>query len=189
MNRNRTVVVLAAVVGVAACSSIEVRTATSPDANLTALKTFNVLPHAAPGLPSSDPMLVNSMSSRALRADIFEGFEGRGYQVSDQPNFVVAYYASAKQKLNVTDWDYGYPYYHPWWAQGAPAETITQYTEGTVIVDVLDPRTRELLWRGQGKAEVSDDEAKYEQDLAKTVNAILDKFPLAIPSGRISSAG
>jgi len=49
-----------------------------------------------------------------------------------------------------------------------------------VIVDVVDPNTRELLWRGQGVAAVSDDEAKYEQDLWKTVTAILEKFPRAV---------
>ena len=56
---------------------------------------------------------------------------------------------------------------------------VTQYTQGTVIVDVINPTTKELLWRGQGVAAVSDNEAQYEQDLWKTVTAILDKFPQA----------
>jgi hypothetical protein len=49
------------------------------------------------------------------------------------------------------------------------------------IIDVLDPRTKELLWRGQGVARVSDDEPQCEQDLWKTVTAILEKFP---PAGK-----
>jgi hypothetical protein len=53
---------------------------------------------------------------------------------------------------------------------------------GTVIVDVVDPRTKELLWRGVGKAPVSDDESKFERDLATTVTAILAKFPPAVGS-------
>jgi hypothetical protein len=44
---------------------------------------------------------------------------------------------------------------------------------------VLNPRTNELLWRGQGVAKVSNDEPQYEQDLWKTVTAILAKFPQA----------
>jgi len=59
--------------------------------------------------------------------------------------------------------------------QSAP--TVTQYTQGTVIVDVFDPKTKELLWRGQGVAAVSDNEQQYEQELKKTVEAIVDKFP------------
>jgi len=171
-----------------ACASVDVRTATSPDANLVGLRTFSIMQHArwqAQGEPSgNDPMLVNSISNRALRADLIKGFEDRGYALSDAtPDFTVAYYASTKQQLDVTYWDYGYPYYPRWWGWngdfGPYGPTVTQYTQGTVIVDVLDPNTKELLWRGQGVARVSDDEAQYEQDLWKTVTAILDKFPRA----------
>jgi len=59
------------------------------------------------------------------------------------------------------------------------APRATQYTQGTVVVDVVDPQNNELLWRGQGVANVSDDEKQYEQDLLKTVTAILEKFPQA----------
>jgi hypothetical protein len=44
---------------------------------------------------------------------------------------------------------------------------------------VINPDTKELLWRGRGVATVSDEEAQYEQDLWKTVTAILEKFPQA----------
>src|SRR5207302_7301501 len=116
---------------------------------------------------SSDPMLVNAISNRALRGDVLNGFLARGYQMSDAPDFLVAYYASAKEKLQINDWGYGYGVYPRWWGWGAgvaPQETVDQYTEGTVIVDVIDPRTKELLWRGVGKADVSDDETKYEHE-------------------------
>ena len=174
-----------------ACASVDVRAVTSPDANLAALHTFKVMSNAKPRSPvaqsSNDPMLVNSISNRALCSDLVKGFESRGYVLSDKPDFDVAYYASTKEKLDVTYWNYGYAYYPHWWGGWGPGfgsyqPTAMQYTEGTVIVDVVDPRTKELLWRGQGVAAVSDDEAKYEQELAKTVTAILGKFPQA-PQG------
>ena len=48
-----------------------------------------------------------------------------------------------------------------------------------MIVDVVDPKTQELLWRGQGVAPVSDDPNTYAKELGQTVNAILKKFPHA----------
>jgi hypothetical protein len=173
----------------AACASVDVRTVTSPDADLGALHTFNVMQNAkrrSPGAASTnDPMLVNSISNRALRADLVKGFENRGYVLADNPDFSVAYYACTKDKLDVTYWDYGYDYYPDWWGVGMGpgwgpyGPTVTQYTQGTVVVDVVNPKTKELLWRGQGVARVSDDEQQYEQDLWKAVTAILDKFPQA----------
>jgi hypothetical protein len=178
----------ALVLGLAACASVDVHTVTSPDANLAALHTFAVMPQPDRRPPTvqaaNDPMLVNSITNRALRTDLVTGFENRGYVLSDHPDFTVAYYASAKEKLDITYWDYGYSYYPRWWGGGGLYDrgydpTATQYTQGTVVVDVIDPATKELLWRGQGVATVSDDEAQYEQDLLKTVTAVLAKFPSA----------
>jgi hypothetical protein len=171
-----------------ACASVDVRTVTSPDANLGTLRTFSVMPNPKPrthvAQSTNDPMLVNSISNRALRSDLTRGFEDRGYAVADKPDFLVAYYACATQKLDVTYWDYGYGFYPGWWGGWGPGwgpydATVSQYTQGTVIIDVLDAKTKELLWRGQGIARVSDDEPQYEQELWKTVTAILDKFPQA----------
>src|SRR2546427_7143542 len=119
-------------------------------------------------------MLVNSISNRALRADLAQEFAGRGYVATDSnPDFCVAYYASTNQKLDVTYWDYGYGWRPNWWSgwgrrwgRGwggdwgiASGPVATQYTEGTVIVDVIDPKTKNLLWRGQGGAAGSGKQA------------------------------
>jgi hypothetical protein len=188
----------AGVVTLAGCASaINVRTALSPDASLHGLHTFRVLPTPKPKIAgavssTNDPMLVNSISNRALRTDLAQEFAGLGYVATDSnPDFCVAYYASTKQQLDVTYWDYGYAWQPGWWSgwgrrwgrgwgrdwgmQSGPV--VTQYTQGTVIIDVIDPKSKELLWRGQGIAAVSDNEQQYEQDLKATVEAIVDKFP------------
>jgi len=173
----------AIMLALSACASVDVRTVTSPDANLGSLHTFSVMPQpdrrSAEAHPTNDPMLVNSVTNRALRADVVMGFQNRGYVLSDHPDFAVAYYASATEKLDVANWDYGYRYDPLWWSGPGPYEPTFTYTEGTVIVDVINPSTKELLWRGRGVARVSDDEGQYEQDLWKAVTAILDKFPRA----------
>lgn len=188
----------AAAFTLAACASgIRVRTALSPDASLHGLHTFRVLPTPKPKIAgavssASDPMLVNSISNRALRTDLAREFAGLGYVASDSnPDFLVAYYASTNKQLDVSYWDYGYAWRPHWWGGwgrrwgrgwgfGWDTEPIvTQYTQGTLIVDVIDAKTKDLLWRGQGIAAVSENEQVYEQDLKKAVEAIVDKFPAA----------
>jgi hypothetical protein len=180
----------ALIMALAACASgVRVRTAVSPDAKLNTLHTLQVLPtpepRAARPEDANDPMLVNSITNRALRDYLVQGFQARGYiPVDSNPDFAVAYYASTKEKLDVTYWDYGYAWEPYWWGGvgwGPVDPTVTKYTEGTVILDVIDPRTKELLWRGSGVARVSDDVQEYEQELRKTVMAILEKFPPAQP--------
>jgi hypothetical protein len=130
-------------------------------------------------------MLVNSIANRVLRQAIVLGLASQGYVVDEtDPDFTVAVYASAREKLQVTYWDYGYPWRPRWWSgwgRGRIGPTVTEYTEGTVIIDVIDPASRDLLWRGRGVALVSDDEREYLKHLRNTVAAILEKFPHAAP--------
>jgi hypothetical protein len=163
--------------------SIEVRTMASPDRGLTGLHTFRVLPSPARRdgravTGADDPMISNSIANRAIREHIEKAFLGRGYLIAERnPDFAIAFYATAREKLDVTLWDYGYPFYPGWPRYGRPVQTVTEYTEGSVIIDVIDPRSRELLWRGEAKARLSDDMSKNVDLLATAAEAIVGKFP------------
>jgi hypothetical protein len=196
------------VTAAAGCSRTRptVRTTVEPGADLTGLRTFYVLApptrsaNAAP-LSANDPMLDNSITNTALRTDLTQAFQSRGYAPAPRQgaDFVVAYYAGSKEKFDTTYWGptfdpgwrysyrgrrgwawpyygagyYGGPYY------GGGGINVNSYTQGQVIVDVTDPRTSELLWRGQGLEPVSSDPAKYTSELQGVVNAVVAKFPQA----------
>jgi uncharacterized protein DUF4136 len=178
----RTTQLIAAALVMAACSHpVSVRTEVAPDAALASRHTFRILPVPprrvdAAAAYSDDPMLANSITNRSLVDDLERGFTERGYTLSTgNADFGVAYYASVRDKLNIDTWNYGYT--RRGWPR--PYSDVTEYTEGTVIVDVIDPATMNLLWRGQGVAAVSDDPGKYMNELGKTVTAILKEFPQA----------
>jgi hypothetical protein len=195
-----------------ASGGVRVRTTAAPDADLAALHTFRVLDAPqrradAPALPASDPMLSNSITNRQLRADLVRELTQKGYMASTTtPDFLVAYYAGTMAKMDTTYWlpDAGWRYgYHrfglygprfrsawPWYGYASPYPEmqVRSYTSGAVIIDVIDPRTMELLWRGQGDATVSDDPDKYAADLNKSVVAILKEFPQASGVRQIGAA-
>jgi hypothetical protein len=192
-------VVLASV----SCASggVRVRTTAAPDADVSTLHTYRVLDAPrrradAPALPPGDPMLNNSITNRRLRADLVQQLTQKGYAAdATAPDFLVAYYAGTMEKMDTTYWapdpwwSYGYrrfgrfgPRFISAWprygyASPYPAMDVRTYTRGAVIVDVIDAKTMELLWRGQGEADVSDDPAKYGKDLDASVAAIMKRFP------------
>lgn len=174
-----------AIVGVACGRSIEVRTMAAPDAGLSSLHTFRILPgparrdgRAVTG--ADDPMISNSIANRAIRDRIRKAFEDGGYIVDERnPDFAVAFYATAREKLDVSTWDYGYPFTPGWPRYPRQSPMVTQYTEGSVIIDIVKPGSQQLLWRGEGKAQLSDDPSENVQQLAKAAEAIVAKFPHA----------
>ncbi|HKC82238.1 MAG TPA: DUF4136 domain-containing protein [Gemmatimonadaceae bacterium] len=202
-------VIAAAITGCSSGGGVQVRTSVDPNADLAGLHSFYVLTapprsESSP-LPATDPMLDNSITNKALRGDLAQSLESRGYTTAPRASadFLVAYYAGTSTKLDTTYWAgprfdpawrysyrgrrgwawpyYGAAYYGPMnpWGYGPGRASVTSTTEGKVIVDITDPRTNELLWRGQGVEPVSSDPAKYANDLQGVVSAIIAKFPQA----------
>jgi hypothetical protein len=173
--------------GIGCAPAFDVHTMAAPRTTLSEFHTFHLLPvpRRRDGLPGAgvyDPMVSNSITNRALRETVTTAFQNRGYlDVEWMPDFVVAVYASTREKLDITQWEYGYPYWPRWWWRGTPRQFITQYTEGTVIVDVIDPESLDLLWRGTATASLVDDPAENTKQLQKAAAAVIDKFPKAKP--------
>lgn len=173
---------IAAAIVLSACGPyIRVRTTVAPEATLSAFHTFRVLtppPRKDGRRGQDDPMLVNSISNQALRVNVTDAFIARGYALSpDSADFTVAYYASTRERLDITMWDYGYR--RRWIGWGGVETVATPYTEGTVIVDVVDAKTNDLLWRGRGTARTSDHPTEFQRYLRDAVTAVVKKFPNA----------
>jgi hypothetical protein len=74
--------------------------------------------------------------------------------------------------------NYGY-YYSPSYYQGTHTE---QYREGTLVLDFIDARTSNLVWRGS-LGEPVNDPARLGSQFADAAKDILEKFPKGKPSG------
>jgi hypothetical protein len=178
-SRFRYVLPVTVALALTACThNIEVRTIAAPDATFAGRSTFLILPTPSPrggvALAANDPMLVNSITYEAIRDEIRRAFEARGYVYSPaNADLAIAYYASAAPVMDIRTFDYGYDW------RGFPRQyvDVVQYTQGTVIIDVIDPATHKLLWRGQAVAAVDSDPAKFAKELRKAVDAIVAKFP------------
>ena len=168
--------------GVSCARTYDVHTMAAPKVSLTEFHTFHMLPtpRRRDGQKTSgayDPMVSNSITNRALRGSVAEAFERAGYvDVEWMPDFVVAVYASARDKLDLSDWQFGYSYWPHWW-NTMPPHAISTYKEGTVIVDVINPETLDLLWRGSATATLGDDPEQNTRELQKAAVAIVERFP------------
>ena len=103
----------------------------------------------------------------------------------------VTYHSSTTEDvvIDTTSWGYGYG---PGWAWGhgaygygygyggGPASsttTIRKYTRGTLVIDVWDARTKELVWRGTASDSVSDDPQKNDKKVQKALQKLFKLYP------------
>ena len=100
---------------------------------------------------------------------------------SSNPEFLIATHLGKKDKVDTTDWGYTYKTSNGY-RGGQEATSIVsryEYQEGSLILDFVDAKTKELIWRGSAKAEVQNVNTakKSEKVIRKAVKAILKKFP------------
>jgi hypothetical protein len=63
------------------------------------------------------------------------------------------------------------------YGMGEATTTEQDYKEGTLVVDLYDAKTKQLIWRGSAEDTLSDKEAKNEKNLDKGVAKMFKKFP------------
>ena len=60
---------------------------------------------------------------------------------------------------------------------GDSTTTVQDYKEGTLLIDMYDTKTKQLIWRGSAEDTLSDKAAKNEKNLDKGVAKMFKKFP------------
>jgi hypothetical protein len=60
---------------------------------------------------------------------------------------------------------------------GEATTTEQDYKEGTLVVDMYDAKTKQLIWRGSSEDTVSNNAEKNEKNLDKGVAKMFKKFP------------
>ncbi len=89
-------------------------------------------------------------------------------------------------------WGWGYrPYYYGGFAPfayygGETAVDKEHYKEGTIIIDLIDTRTKQVVWRGFGVGEVHKNPQKNIEDIPKVVDGIISQLQLT--NGRVSGS-
>ena len=64
---------------------------------------------------------------------------------------------------------------------GTATTTVDNYKVGTLVVDLFDPQTKTLIWRGSSSDTLSDKSDKNIKNLDKGVQKMFDHFP---PDGK-----
>jgi hypothetical protein len=66
---------------------------------------------------------------------------------------------------------------------GEATTTEEDYKEGTLVVDLYDAKTKQLIWRGSAEDTVSNSAEKNEKNLDKGVAKMFKKFPVQAAKG------
>jgi Domain of unknown function (DUF4136) len=72
---------------------------------------------------------------------------------------------------------WGYGGFYGAGGMGSSTTTVSEYKQGTLVVDLYDSNSRQLLWRGTATDTLSDKPEKNEKKVNKAVAKMFKKFP------------
>jgi hypothetical protein len=162
------------------CSNMQISSDYDPGVDFSRLGSYGWLPDPRP--PTGDPRLDSSLLDGRIRSAVKAQLAARGYrEVSpDQADFLVTYHVALESKLDV---DTMYRSYGYGWGRGyGPVEldtVVREYEQGTLLLDFVDPETRNLIWRGSASAEITPDSTpeRRQERVNRAVAGMLERFP------------
>ncbi len=200
-----------AVFALAGCATLQVQTDYDPEVSLTQLSTYDWVDREADasGDPAVDSPLLQRHIRDAVESEL--GRMGYRKVKSDTPDLRIAYSVIAEEKSRIDgSYGYGsysyrgpyaYPrssyrgyfgfslygsrYLRPYYGYSsagyAGAGRVRDYLRGTLVLDIIDVRTEEVVFRGWARKSLDSDPSpkKVRMYVTEAVEEILEDFPRA----------
>lgn len=150
----------------AACSGITANSNLAPGTNLAQYRTYAW--HT--GTSGQAESIAEQQVRSSLQAQLAE--RGMTLATTQPPDFLVAYHGKKQQKVDVYPGGYGY------WGYGwGGFPDIQTYTQGTLIVDFIDPKTNRVFWRGTASGVLDNPNNPNMQKIDTAVAKLMQQYP------------
>jgi hypothetical protein len=164
-----------AVFALSGCATVQTGSFVDHGVDFSQYRTYNWAPQAP---PTGDPRLERDAAFQDhLQGEVEKEFAAKGLTgpTSRRPQLLVRYRAATTPRVTVNGPESGYGY-----CSIDCTSRIVEYETATLIVDVLDARTRKLIWRGWAQDrldEVLGNSDRMKKRLHEAVTHMLANFP------------
>lgn len=168
-------------ISLVSCSYVSVTSDYDIDADFSKYKTYQW--KDGKKVNPDDILQGAAIVRKRIMVAVDKNLEGKGFtKLKDgEPDMFVLIHAGVKEKMNITDWGYGYGgwYGGPYGGYGSRNIDVSYYEEGTVFIDFVDNEKDELVWRGAGTGIVKNYSNPEEREIVVRdyVTKIMANFP------------
>ena len=111
----------------------------------------------SPKKRSKNSVRKGSLLDTRIRRAVEKELEAKGFEIkeSGKADAMLAYHVNLQKRVRVTPSRYGYYGWRP--------GHVHHYKQGSIIIDVVDPRLNQLIWRGAALGAVGKPDASQEK--------------------------
>ena len=155
------------------CSSVYVNMDYDKKANFENYKTY------AYNKISIDKLEISDLDKKRILYALDAAMPTKGFSKSENPDVLINIFTKERERVNVYNnmgwgpgWGWGMG-----WGMGMGFTQTTTTPEGTLYIDIVDAKTKELVWQGIGTGYLTTNFEKKDERIAEFVSKILEKYP------------
>ena len=153
------------------CSSVRVNADYDKKANFENYKSYAYLKSGV------DKAEISDLDKKRILYAIDEVMATKGFTKSENPDVLVSIFTKERERVDVYNnvgfgWGWGW---NPYWGVGYTNVTTTP--EGTLFIDIIDAKTKEMVWQGEGNGYLTKNTEKKDARIKEFVSKILEQYP------------
>lgn len=162
------------VIVLTSCSSVRVNQDYDKNVDFSQYKTYAY--HKA----GVDKVEISDLDKKRILRSIDEVMAAKGFTKSETPDLLINFFTKEREQVDVNQfnmgWGYGWGFgWSPWmWGSNT---SVNRFTEGTLTIDVIDAKKKELIWQGQGEGVLTKNVDKKDEKIKEFVSKILEQYP------------
>ena len=157
------------------CSSVKVYRDYDKNADFSQYKTFAFYK------PGVDKVEISDLDKKRVLKSIEAELVAKGFVKSETPDLLINFFTKSRAQVDVNTFNSGWGYGWGWgwnpWMWGGNQTSVTRTTNGTLFIDLIDAKKKELIWQGEGEGEIFRNQDKKEERIQEFVKKILEKYP------------
>ncbi|MFM2367881.1 MAG: hypothetical protein RL619_177 [Bacteroidota bacterium] len=159
---------------VASCSTIKVYSDYDKNADFNQYKTYAFHKRGI------DRLQISELDKKRILHAIDNELSKKGMTKSETPDLLINILTKEREQVDVTQynsgWGYGWRYgWNPYFWGGRTY--VSTSTEGTLYIDLIDAKKKELIWEGEGIGYLTENRNEKEKQINEFVAKILEQFP------------
>lgn len=158
---------------IASCSSVRVNSDYDKKANFGGYKTYAYLKSAV------DKVEISDLDKKRILHSIDDALVTKGFTKSETPDLLVSFFTKENQRVDIYNnsgfgWGMGWGWGPNW---GLGYSNIYSTPEGTLYIDLIDAKTKELVWQGEGNGYLTKNSEEKDARIKEFVDKILSLYP------------
>ncbi len=159
------------------CSTVRVNSDYDKSVNFSQYKTYAF--HKS-GIDKAE---ISDLDKKRILRAIDVQLATKGFTKSENPDLLVNIFTKERERVDVNQynagWGYGWGYgWSPYFWGGRTY--VSTSTEGTLYIDLIDAKNKELIWQGMGTGYLTQDTNKKDERINEFVSKIIAEFPPVI---------